>query len=89
MTFISQETPLPRTFRAGVAVNLGKHDGLQLQLATDYRKVRDEDGRVGLGLELINLFGRKSWGRLMTIRGGYLFDKRRDAQGYSINFHLA
>ncbi len=78
LTFISQETPLPRTFRVGIALNLGKHDGLQVQLATDYRKVRDEEGRVGLGLELINLFGRKSWGRLMTIRGGYLFDNKRD-----------
>jgi len=78
LTFIAQETPLPRTFRAGVAFNLGKHDGLQLQLAADYRKVRDEDGRVGLGLEIINLFGRRSWGRLMTVRGGYIFDNKRD-----------
>jgi len=62
LTFIAQETPLPRTLRAGGAFNLGKHDGLQVQLAADYRKVRDENGRVGLGLEIINLFGRKSWG---------------------------
>jgi len=78
LTFISQETPLPRTFRTGVAFNLGKHDGMQLQLAADYRKVRDEDGRVGLGLEVTNLFGRRSWGRLMSVRGGYLFDNKRD-----------
>jgi len=51
---------------------------MQLQLSADYRKVRDEDGRVGLGLELINLFGRTSWGRLMSVRGGYLFDNKRD-----------
>ena len=78
LTFIAQETPLPRTFRAGIAFNLGKHDGVQLQLATDYRKVRDEAGRVGLGLEIVNLFGRRSWGRLMTVRGGYIFDGKRD-----------
>ncbi|MFQ5676856.1 MAG: PorV/PorQ family protein, partial [bacterium] len=78
LTFISDETPLPRTFRAGAAVNLGTHDGQQLQLAIDYRKVRDENKRFGLGVELINPFGRTAWVPELVIRGGHIFDQEHD-----------
>lgn len=75
LKFISEETPLPRTFRAGLALNIGKHDGLQFQFAADYRKVRDEDGRVGIGGEIINLLGR-----YISVRAGYVFNDNQDTR---------
>lgn len=68
-TFIAQGTPLPRTFRAGVAFNTGTHAGLQLQLSTDYKKIRDEKGAFSLGTELM-------WNQLLALRGGYDFNDR-------------
>jgi hypothetical protein len=68
-TFISQGTPLPRTFRAGFAFNTGTHTGLQLQLSTDYKKIRDEKGALSLGTELM-------WNQLLALRGGYDFSDR-------------
>ncbi|MGH7597964.1 MAG: PorV/PorQ family protein, partial [bacterium] len=68
-TFISQGTPLPRTFRAGIAFNTGTHTGLQLQLSTDYKKIRDEKGAFSLGTELM-------WNQLLALRGGYDFSDR-------------
>jgi len=66
LEFINTRTPLPRTFRAGLAVNLGRHDGLQLQLSADYQNLRDEDGRFGVGVQLTNLFSR-----LIAVRAGF------------------
>jgi len=76
MKFLNSATPLPRTLRAGLALNLGTHDGLQLQLAADYKSVRDEDNRFSFGVELTNLFSPfgKGFGRLFDLRGGYDFD---------------
>lgn len=76
MKFLNSATPLPRTLRAGLALNLGTHDGLQLQLAADYKRVRDEDNRFSFGAEVTNLFSPfgKSFGRLFDLRGGYNFD---------------
>ncbi len=76
MKFLNSATPLPRTLRAGLALNLGTHDGLQLQLAADYKSVRDEDNRFSFGVEVTNLFSPfgKGFGRLFDLRGGYNFD---------------
>ncbi len=76
MKFLNSATPLPRTLRAGLALNLGTHDGLQLQLAADYKRVRDEDSRFSFGAEVTNVFSPfgKSFGRLFDLRGGYNFD---------------
>ncbi|MCH7681185.1 PorV/PorQ family protein [candidate division KSB1 bacterium] len=76
MKFLNSATPLPRTLRAGLALNLGTHDGLQLQLALDYKSVRDEDNRFSFGAEITNLFSPfgKGFGRLFDLRGGYNFD---------------
>jgi outer membrane protein OmpA-like peptidoglycan-associated protein len=77
LTFLSSATPLPRTYRAGLAFNLGTHDGVQLQLSGDYQEVRDENGRVAFGLELTNLLTslNSDLGRLLDLRGGYGFDE--------------
>ena len=79
MQFLSEKTPLPRTFRAGIGLNFGKHDGLQIQLVGDYRDVRDEVGRFSFGTEIINLFGplSRNLGRMVSLRGGYDFNSRQ------------
>ncbi|MDZ7301631.1 MAG: PorV/PorQ family protein [candidate division KSB1 bacterium] len=66
LTFISAGTPLPRTFRAGIAFNTGTHNGLQLHLTTDYKRVRDQRGYVSLGSEI-------GWSQILALRGGYDF----------------
>lgn len=67
IVFITEETPLPQTLRAGAAVNIGAHHGLQISLAADYRKVRDEDGFVTFGSEI-------SWRQLIAVRLGYSWE---------------
>ena len=67
INFIAVDTPLPRTFRGGVALNMGSHDGFQLQLNTDYNKYRDEVSHVSVGAEL-------TWKYLLGVRGGYNFN---------------
>lgn len=70
LQFISEETPLPRSVRAGAALNIGSHKGLQVQFTADYQNVRDEGGSLSIGAEafLFNLLG---------IRGGYNFGGNR------------
>jgi len=65
--YLSEGTPLPRIARAGVALNLGSYDGLQLSIASDYRKVRDTDGFFTFGTEF-------SWRRLFSVCMGYRFE---------------
>ncbi|UCE05981.1 MAG: PorV/PorQ family protein, partial [bacterium] len=65
--FISEDTPLPQTVRAGMAINLGTHNGLQINLGTDYRQVRDENGFLTLGSEV-------SWNQFISMRMGYSFE---------------
>ncbi len=60
-------TPLPQTWRAGVAFYTGSHTGLQLLLTADYQEVRDEQGAFGLGAEF-------TVNRTFSINGGYNFD---------------
>lgn len=57
-------TPLPQTLRTGLAVNLGAHRGLQLNLAADYQEIRDEAGFFSLGSEI-------SWQQIFSLRMGY------------------
>ncbi len=86
LEFITTKTPLPRTFRSGVALNLGRHDGLQLQLSADYQDVKDEDGRFGFGVQFTNLLSR-----LIAVRGGFnQIDKRNTdlLSKYSIGFSI-
>ncbi|MFQ5709579.1 MAG: PorV/PorQ family protein [bacterium] len=75
MNFVANDTPLPRTVRSGAALNLGKHDGLQIQVALDYRRVRDEESRFSIGTEITNLLSplNRNLGRALAIRGGYTF----------------
>ena len=83
LRFISVDTPLPRAFRAGAAVNVGSHEGLQLQLAADYNKVRDEDGRFSFGAEV-------SWRYLLGVRGGYDFnDQLLNKFSLGLSYRLA
>ncbi|MBD3291275.1 PorV/PorQ family protein, partial [candidate division KSB1 bacterium] len=62
--FISEETPLPRTYRGGIAMNIGTHRSFQLSVALDYREVRDEDGFFTVGSEI-------SWNQFIAFRFGY------------------
>lgn len=67
LTFQTSGTPLPRTWRAGMAFNAGHHQSLQIQLAADYRRVHTErGGALSFGTEI-------SWGQTLSLRGGYDF----------------
>ena len=68
LTYISEKTPLPRTLRGGVAVNVGAHHGFQVSVGTDYRTVRDADGFFTLGSEI-------SWRQLISVRGGMSWEE--------------
>lgn len=65
--FNTLDTPLPKTVRAGVALNTGSHLGLQFQIAADYRRIRDEEPFFAVGTEL-------SWQQVLYWRGGYRFE---------------
>jgi len=65
--YVVEGTPLPRTLRGGIALNLGNHNGFQFRVAADYRDVRDENGFVTLGAEL-------SWQQIISLRTGYSFE---------------
>ena len=69
LEFIANKTPLPRTLRAGLAFNAGRHEGLQMQFALDYHRTQKEPGEMSLGTEL-------SWGQIVSLRGGYDFENR-------------
>jgi len=77
------KTPLPTTLRAGVGMNIGRHNGMHIQVLADYQKPRDEDWNWRFGLELQNVLGflpfSKSFNRLISLRGGYNFiDKQNE-----------
>ncbi|MGH7601315.1 MAG: CARDB domain-containing protein, partial [bacterium] len=67
LNFITADTPLPRTFRAGVAFNTGTHEGLQWQITADYRIVRDLGNFFSFGSEI-------GWSQILALRGGYAFN---------------
>ncbi|MDQ7052324.1 MAG: OmpA family protein [candidate division KSB1 bacterium] len=69
LTFEDRLTPLPRTVRAGMAVHMGTHHGLQISLSADYLNIRHEDDYVTLGTEI-------SLAQILTVRGGYNFEKQ-------------
>ncbi len=68
LRYFAENTPLPRTVRAGVAVNLGSHTGSQFHFTLDYRRVRDERDVMSFGGELV-LKNR------IILRSGYNFDQ--------------
>ncbi len=85
LTFVSQATPLPRTWRAGLSANLGKHDGLQIQLLADLNQIRDEEAQWGLGAEFNNFLTLwpslgKKWSRAFSLRTGYRLSDRQNSQ---------
>ncbi len=91
INFISTDTPLPRTLRAGTALNLGSQDGLQIQLAGEYRKVRDEISQFSFGAEITNLFTplSQNLGRLIAVRGGYnVNDNLLSKLSFGLSIHL-
>ncbi len=95
LTFANAGTPLPRTFRIGAGLNVGAHDELQLQIVGDYRKVRDEVGRFSLGAEVMNFLSplSRSLGRVVSLRGGYVFNSARETRflskySFSLSFRL-
>jgi len=101
LRFITEDTPLPRTYRGGLALNVGTHDGVQLQLMADYRDIRDEVNQVSFGVEAINILsflpdaltldGKLS--RLLSFRGSYIHNSRQSSElvgkwswGFSFRF---
>ncbi|MBN1349490.1 PorV/PorQ family protein [candidate division KSB1 bacterium] len=66
LKYENEGTPLPRTYRLGAGLYFGTHHGMQLQLMTDYSKVRDEKDVVGIGAEL-------SWRHWFSLNAGYNF----------------
>lgn len=82
LQFIAEDTPLPRSLRAGAALNMGTHTGLQMQFSADYKNIRDEGGSISFGAEafLFNVIG---------LRGGYDFGSNNLSQfsfGMSLRF---
>jgi len=69
LEYIAHRTPLPRTWRTGVAFNAGAHEGLQMQFALDYHRTQKEPGQFSFGTEL-------SWNQIVSLRGGYDFENR-------------
>ncbi len=61
-------TPLPQTWRVGAGLYLGKHNGFQLRIISDYQKVRDEEGGFAVGAEF-------SYNERFAINSGYNFNK--------------
>lgn len=77
LKFVNAETPLPRTFRAGLALNTGTHEGLQWHLTADYRGTRDEQAYWTFGTEL-------SYAQILTVRYGYNFEEDNVLRHYAI-----
>lgn len=85
--FAATETPLPKTLRAGLALNLGSHDGVQMQLSADYHDVRHEVSQFSFGVEITNLLKlvlpeplNGSLGRILALRGGYTVNDRASTE---------
>jgi outer membrane protein OmpA-like peptidoglycan-associated protein len=69
LTYIATATPLPRTLRAGMALQAGTHEGFQFHFAFDYHKTYREKNEFSLGTEI-------SWNQLLSLRGGYDFENQ-------------
>jgi outer membrane protein OmpA-like peptidoglycan-associated protein len=83
LEFIANKTPLPRTWRTGVAFNAGSHDGLQVQLALDYHRTQKEPGEFSFGGEI-------SWHQIVALRGGYDFENRLISPiAFGVSFRFA
>ena len=67
LTYIATATPLPRTLRAGMAMQAGTHEGFQFHFAVDYHQTYRENSEFSLGAEI-------SWNQLLSLRGGYDFE---------------
>ncbi|MGH7495567.1 MAG: PorV/PorQ family protein [bacterium] len=69
LTYIATATPLPRTLRAGMALQAGTHEGFQFHFAFDYHQTYREKNEFSVGTEI-------SWNQLLSLRGGYNFEDR-------------
>lgn len=64
LTFIASETPLPRSFQAGLSFTAGDYEGVRWHMTFDYQQIRDEAHSFNIGTEI-------SWHPLVTLRAGY------------------
>lgn len=69
LTYIATATPLPRTWRAGLSLQAGTHEGFQFHLAFDFHKTYREQNEFSFGGEI-------SWSQFLSLRGGYDFENR-------------
>lgn len=66
LTFNELGTPLPATNRIGLSFYTGSFNGLQFLLSSDYIDVKDEEGYIALGAELLI-------NRFLSFNAGYDF----------------
>ncbi len=81
LNFVSVATPLPRTFRSGLALHLGSHENLQTHFSLDYKRIRDEDGFFSLGAEF-------SIANLLSMRLGYTFENSQLLRRFNFGFSI-
>lgn len=82
LTYIATATPLPRTLRAGMALQAGTHEGFQFHFALDYHKTDREQNEFSLGMEI-------SWNQFLSLRGGYDFeDQLISPLAFGLSFRL-
>ena len=73
-------SPLPRTWRAGASLNLGRHHGISLLLAAEVSGVKDRDA--------VPSFAAETWYRsIVGVRAGYQ-SNGRDLGGWTLGFSL-
>ncbi|MCJ7812655.1 PorV/PorQ family protein [bacterium] len=68
MKFDNESSLLPRTWRAGASLHLGKYRAWSVLLATDFVGVRNRDWTVGIGTEIW-------WRDMVGMRLGYCANK--------------
>lgn len=64
MSYDQLKTPLPLTWRAGLALYLGTHRGIKIQLMSDFYKIKDEADAVSFGTEI-------SFSNLLALNAGF------------------
>lgn len=64
VTFLARPTALPRTWRAGLSLHMGRHNGWSLLMAADAIGVLDREMETAFGAEIW-------WRSMVALRAGY------------------
>jgi outer membrane protein OmpA-like peptidoglycan-associated protein len=76
MTFISEKTVLPRTYRGGLSFMMGTYRAWQILIASDWSQVIGSESQWALGTEVC-------WMDLLSARAGYRWN-RLDLGDFSV-----